>query len=371
MFLAVSPRKRYSDGPIAQAWHKSREQLRLAQGVEAKCWRASIYELSKQDVIVEHRPVGTEVCIEAAPDARWERFSPFDSYRPTNKFREVESGPHLLFLKLKGLWKQESEHLNNACKVFATKYGLLGVFEEEYQWPPIVPHGKFVIAPEALIDSQGKLREVDPDTEGKELVWRALADKGRTFSDDLATWDMKHAPIALPSEIQVMPKSPFVGHFSSPAARHIQPVPWEVIKENFGVLLVQDEESYTRVSVLCTREPLQRWRSSLASFPSGDMAVDQSLSHSYSALNWRLRQVSPYLRLGEDGNLKGDWHYRSLLQAMYVMLWLDVTGDNTIRKCQSRGCPYYFRVGAQSKSKYCSEQHANRASTRMGRGQEP
>jgi hypothetical protein len=168
-----------------------------------------------------------------------------------------------------------------------------------------------------------------------------------------------------------MPKSPYVGHFSSPAVRHIQPVPWEVIKEVFGVLLVQDKESYTRVSVLCTREPLQRWRSSLTSFPSGNMSVGQSLSPNYSALNWRLRQVSPYLLLGEDGNPKGDWHYRSLLQAMYVMPWLDLTRDNTIRKCQSRDCPNYFRVGSQSKSKYCSKQHADRASTRMGRDQEP
>jgi hypothetical protein len=53
------------------------------------------------------------------------------------------------------------------------------------------------------------------------------------------------------------------------------------------------------------------------------------------------------------------------------MLFLDLTGGNTIKKCKSRGCPNYFRVGSQSKSKYCSEQHASRASTRMGRGQEP
>jgi hypothetical protein len=357
---------------MAQAWHKPRKQLRLAQGLEAKCWRASKYELGKQDVIVEHRPVGTQVCIEAAPDARWERFSPFDSYRPTNKVRDAEAGPHLAFLQLKGLWKQESELLNSAYKVFATNYGLLGVFEEEYQWPPIVPHGKFVVAPEAVIDSQGKLREVDPDTEGKDFVWRALADRGRSLADDLASWEMKHAGIALPSEIQAMPKSPFVGgKFYSAAVRHRQPVPWEVIKEDFGVLLIQDEESYTGVSVLCTREPLQRWQSSLASFPSGNMSVDQLVRDSYNAFNWRLRQVSPYLLLGEDGNLKGDWHYRSLLQAMYVMLWLDLTRDNTITKCQRRGCPYYFRVGAQSKSKYCSERCANTASTRMGRGQEP
>jgi hypothetical protein len=355
---------------MAQAWHKPRERLRLAQGREAKCWRASRYELRKHDFIVERRPAGTELCIEAAPDARWERFSPFDSYRPTNKVREVETGPHLAFLRLKGLWKQESEHLDTAYKVFANTYGLLGVFEDEYSWPPLFPDGGIVIAPEAVIDSQGKLQQVDPDTEGSKLLWGMLADRGYV-SNLLLPSEMRRSAIALPSEIQVIPKGPFIDNFWS-VVPHRQPVPWEVIKEDLGVLLVLDEESYIGVSVLCTREPLQRWRASLASFPSGDMPVDQLVSHSYNAFNWRLRQVSPYLRLGEDGNLKGDWNYRSLLQAMYVMLWLDVTGDNTIRKCQSRGCPYYFRVGSQkSKSIYCSEQCASAASTRRGRGQEP
>ena len=351
---------------MAQAWHKPREQLSLAQDFEVKCWRASKYELVNKD-----RPAYTDVCIEAAPDARWERYSPFDLYRSTSRTREVEAGPHLKFLRLKGLWGDQSELLNTAWKVFATTYGLLGVFEDEYLWPPMFPQGKIVIAPEAIIDGQGKLRRVDPATEGKELVWNALAARGRYLSDHLFIGEMKYANIALPSEIQVIAKGPFVDNFFWPAVPDRQPVPWEAIKEDFGVLLILDEESYTGVSVLCTREPLQRWRYSLAYFPSGDMPVDQLLSDSYNALNWRLRQVSPYVFLGEDGNLKRGWHYRSLLQAMYVMLWLDLTGDNTIKKCQSRGCPNYFRVGPQSKSIYCTTRCANRASTRMGRGQEP
>jgi hypothetical protein len=75
--------------------------------------------------------------------------------------------------------------------------------------------------------------------------------------------------------------------------------------------------------------------------------------------------------IGEDGNVKRGWRCGSLLEAMGVMLFLDLSGGNTIKKCGSRGCLHYFRVGSQSKSKYCSERCANRASTRLGRGQEP
>lgn len=50
---------------------------------------------------------------------------------------------------------------------------------------------------------------------------------------------------------------------------------------------------------------------------------------------------------------------------MYVMLYLDLTGGNTIKNCESRGCPNYFRVGPQSKSRYCSERCANRTSTNL------
>lgn len=47
---------------------------------------------------------------------------------------------------------------------------------------------------------------------------------------------------------------------------------------------------------------------------------------------------------------------------------LDLTGGNTIKRCDSQGCSNYFHMGPQSKSRYCSEQCANRASTRMRLG---
>jgi hypothetical protein len=81
--------------------------------------------------------------------------------------------------------------------------------------------------------------------------------------------------------------------------------------------------------------------------------------------------VSPRALIGKDRNLERRWRYRSLLQAMYIMHFLDLTGGIIIKKCQSRGCPNYFRAGSLIKSKYCSTRCANRASTRKGRGQEP
>src|SRR5215211_5223760 len=204
--LVVSYGLWYSATSMAQAWHKQREQLSLAQGAEAQWWRASKYELVNVDIPMpgKGRRMFPELCIEAASDARWERFTPFDSYRPTTRVRVVESGPHLAFLRLKGLWEDESDLFSTALQVFATKYGLLGVFEEEYYWPPALPRLNLVVAPEAVIDSQGKLRRIDPATEGKELLWNALRDSGRPLGETLLPPGnkMNYVHIALPSEIQ-------------------------------------------------------------------------------------------------------------------------------------------------------------------------
>jgi hypothetical protein len=149
-------------------------------------------------------------------------------------------------------------------------------------------------------------------------------------------------------------------------------VPWEDIRKDFGALLILDDRAPDGVSVLCTQELLRRWEISFRFFlragPLGRVELD---ADSYVFLNSYLEDVSPRAFIGKDGNLQRRWRYRGLLQAMYVMLFLDLTGGNTIKKCQSRGCPNYFRVGPQSKSKYCTKRCANRASTRMGRGQRP
>ena len=148
-------------------------------------------------------------------------------------------------------------------------------------------------------------------------------------------------------------------------------MPWETLKRNFGALMILDEHAWNGVSVLCTQEPVRHWVSSLRFFPSGDTPAKHLVDWGQTSFNRYLQEVSPRVVVAEDGILKPGWNYRSLLQAMYIMLYLDLTGGNAIRKCQSRGCPNYFRVGSQGGSIYCSTKCANRASTRLGRGQEP
>src|SRR5688572_29525089 len=98
---------------MAQAWHKPREQLAIDQRADATWWRASKYELNYPDdptfmnaatswqYELDHRD--DPISMNAASGATWERFKPFDSYRPTSKTRELKAGPHVTFLSLKGL----------------------------------------------------------------------------------------------------------------------------------------------------------------------------------------------------------------------------------------------------------------------------
>ncbi len=391
---------------MAQAWHKSRRQLALTQDKETKRWRATKYELRNID--------GQEV-IETTPDATWELVSPFDSYQPTGRARELKSGPHLEFLRLKRLWEIHWEgqlqlpheslrqteafreilshttlkkrvrqivsdfaEYRKALLSFAEQYGLLGAFEEDFLGKPVLPDGKTLVAPEAVIDERGRLRHIDPATEGKERLFKLLKPAGH-FSSGHSPWrplndieyKVAYETMALPSEVMFAARGPHLGGLErSVKLRRL--VPWEDIREYFGGLTILDNAATDGVSVLCTREPLHHWEVGFRFFPSGAPSGALELDEdSYVFLNAFLDGVSPYAFIGEDGNLERGWRYRSLLQAMHIMLFLDLTGGNAIKKCKSRRCPNYFRVGSQSKSIYCSPRCASRASTRMGRGQEP
>jgi hypothetical protein len=384
---------------MAQAWHKHREQLAMDQRADATWWRASKYELNYPDdptfmnaatswqYELDHRD--DPISMNAASGATWERFKPFDYYRSTSKMRELKVGPHVTFLRLKDLLYFKSHLFPKALKLFTKEYGLLGLFEEDYSQRPITPGRKIFIAPEAMIDDQGKLQQVDPDTEGRDLLSslldaRELArtleiletpEERKLYLNRLSNERSRRNPAAdsltaLPSEVKFVRKVYDVVGPPTPL------VPWETIQRDFGAFMILDKESFLGVSVLCTREPLSRWDLSLYNFPSGDEGVEFLAKNGNSAsnpylLNTYLQEVSPRAVIGEDGNLERSWYCRSLIQAMHVMLYLDLTGGNTIRKCQSRGCPNYFRVGSQSKSIYCTPRCANRASTRMRRGQEP
>ncbi len=386
---------------MAQVWHTQREWLAPDTDTEAKCWRASRYEL---------KDIDDRAVIEAAPGATWKRFSPFDSYQPTGKARALKAGPHLHFLRLKCLWKRhqegrfklpheslrqteawykhlrqtkpvrdilkESELYRKALILFAQEYGLVGAFEEDFLDTPVLPDRKTLVAPEAMIDEQGRLRQVDPATKGKELLLGVLEptgyfSAGHSRPPDENERRAAYAMMALPSEMRFAS-----GRLSLNSIEwSVEPgelVPWEDIRKYFGALLLLDDRAPDGISILCRREPLSRWEASFRFFPSGAPSGDVELDDdSYVFLNSYLEDVSPRALIGKGGNLERRWRYRSLLQAMYVMLFLDLTGGTTIKKCQSRGCPNYFRAGSQIRSKYCSTRCANRASTRIGRGQEP
>jgi len=299
--------------------------------------------------------------------------------------RWIQREAFLEILRDRGQKKQVRESLKqsrifrNALIVYAKHYGLLGAFEEDFLGKPVLPGGKTLVAPEALIDKHGRLKRVNPATEGKELLLEVLEPTGLLHPEhspsrplDDIDYMVAYETMALPSEMRFALRDPDVGSNEG----YVEPpqlVPWEEIKRYFGALLILDDRAPDGVSVLCTREPLRRWEISFRFFPSlaapsGRLQLDD---HSYDFLNQHLEDVSPRAFIGKDGNPERGWRYRSLLQAMYVMLLFDLTEDNTIKKCQSRGCPNYFRIGSQSKSRYCSERCANRASTRKSRGQEP
>jgi hypothetical protein len=353
--LEVSYEAWYSARPMAQARHRGRERRTLAQGAEAIWWRASRYKLDNED---------DPAFIEAAPNATWERFRPFDLYKPTSRVREVRAGPHLLFLRLERVMEEQPELFHKTLILFAKEYGLLGAFEQDYLEQPVLPEGKNLVAPEALIDYQGRLRRIDPPEIRQDFL-RAQLSYRRYLPNN--------SSIALPSEVRFSAKHPILDREWWPTFQPPRPVvPWEEIQEDFGALFILDEEAFTGVSVLCTREPLARWRHSLVFFPSVDTPVEQLVNNEgFPDFNAFLQEVSPRVVIREDGNLDRSWYCRSLIQAMYAMLYLDLTGGNTIKKCRSWGCSNSFRVGPQTKSIYCSDQCASRASTRRGRGQEP
>jgi hypothetical protein len=127
-------------------------------------------------------------------------------------------------------------------------------------------------------------------------------------------------------------------------------------------LLVLDERVSSRVSVLCTAEPLSDWWRALGDSPYGELRPEDP--EFKRRLNARIADASPFSPEGEEGYKRG-WRCYSLLQAMYLMLWLDLTGGRFIRECELRDCHMYYREGSQrEKTRYCSDQHTNLATSR-------
>lgn len=232
--------------------------------------------------------------------------------------------------------------------------------------PPILPAGKLFVIPEAVVEHSGRLREVEAE-EGRrlllDLLFRQFPSLGPEAREAAAN------KIAAPSEVVLLPRA-YSGPWNYPIRLGIEPIRWEDVKQQYGGLLVLDEDATARVSVLCTGEPLADWGLALADFPLGEELRPEN-PYLKRYLNSRLTDVSPFSPEGEEG-FRWGWRCSSLLQAMRLMLWLDLSGGRFVKECGLRNCYNYFREGSQGdKTLYCSDKHTSLASTRLNLGQEP
>jgi hypothetical protein len=320
----------------------------VTRRVEAVTWKASAYRLK-----------GGEV--RAVEDARWDRYEPFASYRPATGGQDPPAGPHIAFMGLKESMPDLIE-FHRGLYSFANEYGLLGLFWDDHPTGPILPFGKKFVAPEALVDGRGRLRLLDPASEGKELLFKLQDRKAKEYGLEghyKGVLDSYKAagsdPVALPSELVVFPK---IYQNLPPDGSDYRPVPWDQAKQKYGALLVADGRTYTGVSVLYRSEPLSLWELCLKvfPFPSGEPGLSES-SDEYLLVSLTMAfeggAVFPYPVVGEDGQLEQGWWCRDALSALYLMVYLDKTGDTTYRRCEAPGCGRLFRTGPNSTRVYC------------------
>jgi hypothetical protein len=310
--------------------------------------------------------------LEAAPRATWRRVDPFETYKPTSRVRDPDAGPHFRFLNWSKQPHRKRRRLaDKAAKLFADEYGLLGLFQE-YCSAPVLPEGKPYVAPDAVIDASGRLRPVDPATEGKRRLEDLLhkRDGPHPETGEKMTFN---SMMSLPKELRFYPTHsladlPAAAVIGGPLGGAVA-ISWEDATAEYGVRAVLDEHADRGVSFVSMRERLSLWDGELMNFSAKLRSTERGLH--FDGINESLVGVSPYVSIGGDSTPERGWRCRSLLQAMYLMLYLDITGGQRIRRCNRSGCGTYYRLGPQTNSLYCSKKCTSRASTRLARGQEP
>jgi hypothetical protein len=123
------------------------------------------------------------------------------------------------------------------------------------------------------------------------------------------------------------------------------------------------------VSIVVRKEDIRSWAWELEQFP--DPPYDMyALTRLSGQLRYRLSDVSLAPGIEEDGRPVEGWHCNTLLEAMYLMVYLNLKGGAKLQECASHDCYEYFRPGPQE-TIYCSPEHQSRATTRRLRGQAP
>lgn len=295
--------------------------------------------------------------IEAEPEARWERREMVVSYDPNPKDQPPERGAHAWFLKLKTMKKDLGGRyslgaFNDELKRFADRYGLLGLCQETLSLPILPPRADLLacVAPDAMLDKDGRLRVIDPATEGKKRLEEFFCNRrGRSVKTSRKGRPFFHSEsLVLPHELRFSTKGLTVfGRLSPPFESHRAPgLSWEGLRNLYGVYAVLDEDAEMGVSIISTREPLIYWDTELDCFLSPPCVAE--------SFSGRLEGVTPHPVPAGDGKFRQGWRCPSLLKAMYAMLYVDAATDNELRKCQDPGCSEYFLVGKRDKArKYC------------------
>jgi hypothetical protein len=328
----------------------------IEQTTSASLWKASNYRLVGGAL--------TPDFIEATPDAQWARSDPFEYYSQVGHLSD-ESPPHEVYAKLAYMAEhvestaKATERFHMAIILFVRRFGLLGWFGEEFG-APLLPKrsvaGFVRLAPDTVIDEDGRLRDIDPGTEGKHLQEQLMlhqAEEGLAQHGlpppRPSNYILEPKELILPCELRfTRPPIEFVRTGFSRSAyykRDNKTYTYEDVKSRYGIRIVFDPESSAKGAVvLPTREPVSMWQT--LTTPGDQVSV--------SYLNRQLEEVRPLLVDGEDGSRTGGWACPSLLKAIHMMYYLDVVNRVEMKKCEAPGCQEYFRVGPRSRRKlYC------------------
>jgi hypothetical protein len=339
---------------MSQTRHR-RPLSEFGQPSLTKLWRASDH---REDYSEGYAP-----SVVVSDAATWSKVSPLRSYIPVSRQRDLQAGAHLHFHKLADL--RRDRLFDTAVLRFAEQHGLLGLFYEYFSGP-VLPPGTWLVSPNAIIEG-GEMRDMDPKAEGKERLDELLYKRRGPSKRTVERIRLTNRFLALPEELEFYPAGTYARYslsaegFGGPPGGQV--LTWEDVKVSYGVVALLDVDGDSGVSIVPTREPLLSWDLECKEFPSVPYGPQIA-----GALNARVAGVSPYTSVGEDGEFWRGWRCRSLLQAMYLMIYLDFTGGNKVRRCNRPDCLTYFRLGAHE-SDYCSPRCTSWATTRRSRNQ--
>ena len=207
------------------------------------------------------------------------------------------------------------------------------------------------------------MRRIDPATEGKERFDDSFHEQYGSHPGTGVKISFTSA-LALPEELEFSSSNPLSSVFPSAVAFGAPPagmLTWEDVVEQYGVVALLDPSTDRGVSIVPTKERLSSWELECKNFPRAP--YDPEIIR---GLDERIASVSPYTLVGEDGEFGRGRRCRSLLQAMYYMVYLDFTGGNKVRRCRRPDCRDYYRLGSQE-SDYCSPRCTSVMTTRRSR----